>query len=157
MKPRQHILDDLALLADSGNQVEVSISLPSDRPGVLRVLGERNPSPTTRLRAARPLTTAGIPTRINVAPLQPHSPAFAELLADSAHIVWVDWAQHTSGFRDLYRAHGWRPSTRAEVEAFADELRDRMGADRVRVGAAQFRHPRWSSRPALLPLFGSTS
>ncbi|MGI8553970.1 MAG: radical SAM protein [Dehalococcoidia bacterium] len=139
----QHILDDLDLLAALGDKLEVAISIPSDRPDVLRILGTRNPSVATRLWAARRLLQAGIPTRISVAPLQPHTPQFVDLLAESGATVWVDWSQHTSCFASVYQEHGWSIPSRAAVEAFAAQLRSRVGDSRVRVGTAQFRSAHW--------------
>jgi hypothetical protein len=135
---------DPDLLARLGPKVEVGISIPTDREDVTRVFGRENPSLALRFQTARDLVAAGIPTRIHVAPLQPHTPAFADRLADAAHWFWLDWHAHPeAGFRPQYAAHGWRPSSPQDVAEFADQLQARAGAARVRFGQAHFAD-RWA-------------
>lgn len=87
------------------------------------LFSRQNPSLAQRFRAAHELVASGIPTRIHVAPLQPHTSAFAERLADAAHWIWLDWHIHPeAGFPALYAAHGWHPSSPEDVAAFAEQL-----------------------------------
>jgi DNA repair photolyase len=130
---------DIDLLRRLGDRVEVGISIPSDREDVKAVFGRQNPSLTQRFQVAHDLVAAGIPTRIHVAPLQPHTPAFIERLADAAHWVWLDWHAHMeAGFSALFAAHGWCPSSPQDVATFAEQLHDRMHPARVRVGQTHF-------------------
>jgi len=135
----QLVCRDIDLLQRLGNRVEVGISIPTDREDVKAVFGRQNPSLAQRFQAARELVAAGVPTRIHVAPLQPHTPAFAERLADAAHWIWLDWHAHLeAGFPALYAAHGWHPSSPEDVAAFAEQLRGHIQPGRVRIGQAHF-------------------
>jgi DNA repair photolyase len=130
---------DIDLLQQLGNQVEVGISIPSDREDVKAVFGRQNPSLAQRFQAARELVAAGIPTRIHVAPLQPHTTAFAERLHGAAHWIWLDWHVHReAGFSALYTAHGWSPSSPQDVAALAEQLHCHVDPGRVRAGQAHF-------------------
>lgn len=139
------ILRDLDVLQQLGNKVEVGISIPTDREDVKRVLQPQNPSIEFRFEAAQRLMRAGIPTRIHVAPLeQPYTQDFPARLAEAAHWVWIDWHYHLeAGFEPIYAANGWKLSTPADAQAFADRLQARMGSARVRVGQPYFAN-RWS-------------
>ena len=139
------VLRDLDVLQQLGDKVEVGISIPTDREDVKAIFGRRNPSLARRFAAAHQLMNAGVPTRIHVAPLQPHSSAFAARLSEAAHWVWIDFHSHFgAGFAPRYAAHGLAYSTPADAMAFADELRRYMGAARVRVGQAHFAD-RWAA------------
>lgn len=139
------VIRDIDLLQQLGDKVEVGISIPTDRADVAAVTGRRNASIARRFAAARTLRDAGIATRIHVAPLEPHSEAFVDRLADAAHWVWVDFHIYTSGYVATYVDHGWAPSTPADAESFAAALRLRMGSDHVRVGQAHFAD-RWRDK-----------
>lgn len=133
------VCDDLDLLRRLGPKVEVGISIPTDRDDVIALFERRNPSLAQRFAAARDLVAAGIPTRIHVAPLQPHTPDFPARLAGAAHWVWVDHHGHPSvGFGALYRTHDWRPSRPEDAEAFAEQLRRHLPPTRARVGRPHF-------------------
>jgi DNA repair photolyase len=130
---------DIDLLRRLGHQVEVGISIPTDHQDVTAVVGRQNPALAHRLQAARELVAAGIPTRIHVAPLQPHTATFAARLTEAAHWIWLDWHAHPeAGFPAVYAAHGWRPSSPQDVAAFAEQLGDRMHPARVRMGRPHF-------------------
>lgn len=67
------VLRDLDLLAPLAerNLAQVNISLCSLDVGLLRALEPRTSAPAARLRAMRELTSAGVPTRVMVAPVIP--------------------------------------------------------------------------------------
>src|SRR5262249_42295232 len=122
-----------------GDKVEIGISIPTDREDVRAVTGRRNPSIRLRFQAAAELVRAGVPIRIHVAPLEPHSADFAARLADAANWAWIDWHQHAgAGFRPLYAAQGWAVSTPGMAESFADEVRRHAESHLVRVGQEHF-------------------
>lgn len=136
---------DADVLRHLGDRVEVGVSVPSDREDVKRALAPRHPSIACRFDAVRTLAASGIPTRVHVAPLAPHTPDFPARLADVAPWIWLDWhAHHAIGYGEAFVARGWRPSTPDDVARFADGLRARMGDARVRVGQPHFAD-RWAA------------
>jgi DNA repair photolyase len=134
------VLRDLELLRAFGRRVEVGISIPTDREDLRRALDPKCPSVKRRLQAAHTLREAGVPVRIQVAPMQPHTDAFAERCAQAADWVWIDYPLHFRlGFPDVYRRLGIEEWLRREtVVAAADRWRDALGADRVGIGRAEF-------------------
>lgn len=139
------VLRDIDVFQQLGDKVEVGISIPTDREDVKAVFGRHNPSLKRRFAAAEVLVEAGIPVRIHVAPLQPHTSDFAAKLAEAGNWIWLDWHQHSAvGFPRLYEEHGWSPSTPHDAEVLAEQLRARLGAARVRIGQSHFAD-RWKT------------
>ncbi|MBI3967791.1 MAG: radical SAM protein [Chloroflexi bacterium] len=129
---------DLDVLQQLGARVEVGVSVPTDRDDVRAVLGRHNLPVERRLQALRRLEEHGIPTRVHVAPLQPHTPDFAARLADCAHWVWIDWHQYTPGFAPLLSANGWSASTPVQARRLADRIAQLVGPERVGLGQPAF-------------------
>ncbi len=133
------VLDDLELLRGFGPRVEVGISLPTDREDLRRKLDPKNPPVQARLETCRRLRAAGVPVRLQVAPMQPHSEDFPRLAGEVADRVWIDFPCHLRVVRPAYAAAGldeWLQPERvlAEVERW----REVLGADRVAVGREGF-------------------
>jgi len=128
---------DIDVLRRLGGRVRVSMTIESDRDEVRRLLTPSAPPYAARLRAVRELREAGIASQIAVSPLLPHSPAFAQLLAETAPRVIVDdffRGDGSAGRRsrslrmpEAYEAAGWSEwySPSAADDLFR-QLRKRM-------------------------------
>jgi DNA repair photolyase len=134
------ILDDVDLLCAFGDRIEVGISIPTDREDLRRALDPKCPSAERRLQTARELREAGVPVRIQVAPMQPHSDAFPQRCAAAADWVWIDYPlHHRLGFPESYRALGIEPWLRRDtIAAAAEQWRAALGPDRIGFGRADF-------------------
>jgi DNA repair photolyase len=141
------ILEDLELLRAFGPRVEVGISIPTDREDLRRALDPKCPSAERRLRTARELRAAGVPVRIQVAPMQPHTDAFPGRCAAAADWVWIDYPLHFRlGFPVTYRQLGIEAWLQRETIAEAvDRWRAELGTERVGFGRADF--ARRANRP----------
>ena len=108
---------DLDLIAGMAaqNLVSVSISVTSLDPGLARILEPRAASPQRRLRTVRTLAGAGVPVRVNLAPVIPfiNEPeieaivdAAAEAGAKNAHytVVRLPW-EVSPLFEEWLQAH----------------------------------------------------
>jgi len=141
------ILEDLDLLRAHHPRLEVGISVPSDLEEVRRRMDPKNPPVAARLETCRRLREAGVPVRLHVAPLQPHSDDFPRLAGEVADWVWIDFPCHLRVARPAYAAQGMAEYLAREwVERQADRWRAVLGADRVGFGQADF------SRRSLAPL-----
>jgi DNA repair photolyase len=138
------VLEDLDLLQELGDRIAVGISLPSDLEQVRRRMDPRNPPVAARLDACRRLREAGVPVRLHVAPLQPHSPDFPRIAGEVADRVWIDFPCHLRVARPAYEARAMGEYlSRRWVERQADRWREALGPDRVGFGQADFsRRPR---------------
>ncbi len=133
------ILDDLDLLRSFGRRIEVGISLPTDREDLRRMLDPKNPPVAKRLATCRALRDAGIPVRLHVAPLQPHTPDFPRIAAEVADWVWIDHPQHLRLVAPAYRAAEIPEALAAPwVCAAYKEWRSVLGPERVGFGQADF-------------------
>jgi DNA repair photolyase len=134
------ILEDLELLRAFGRRVEVGISIPTDREDLRRALDPKCPSAARRLETAQALRAAGVPVRVQVAPMQPHTEAFPERCGAAADWVWIDFPLHFRlGFPATYRELGidaWL--SRDTVAAAAEEWRAILGPERVGFGQGDF-------------------
>jgi len=89
-----------------------------------------NPTIQVRLRTARALKRAGMPVRIHVAPVSPHSDNFVHLLAECSDWIWMDLLTDTKeNFRNLYLSQGWdywltKDAAKEEAENFIKVLGD---------------------------------
>jgi DNA repair photolyase len=140
------ILEDLDLLRDLGPRIEVGISLPSDLETVRRRLDPKNPPVDSRLRAAKALKEAGIAVRLQVAPIQPHSPDFPQRAAEAAHWIWIDHTAHLRISAPAFAEAGFEQVLSRDwvAEQFACWL-DALGPEKVGYGQAQFSR-RWRDR-----------
>lgn len=131
--------EDIDLLQDLAPRVEVGVSLPSDLEEVRRRLDPANPPVRARLDLCRRLREAGVPVRLQVAPMQPHSPDFPRIAAEVADWVWIDYPCHLRVVRPVYEESGldeWlSPDHIARV---ADTWRTVLDERRLGFGQADF-------------------
>ena len=133
------LLEDLDLLRELESRIEVGISVPSDLEEVRRRMDPKNPPVAARLETARRLKAAGVPVRLHVAPLQPHSDDFPRLAGEVADWVWIDFPCHLRVARPAYRERGMEEYlSRDWVERQAERWREVLGPERVGLGQAAF-------------------
>jgi DNA repair photolyase len=143
------ILEDLELLQEFGTRIEVGISLPTDDEGLRRRLDPKNPPVPARLNTCRKLREAGVPVRLQVAPLQPHTDAFPSVAAEVADWVWIDYPCHRRVLEPVYGREGIEHAASEEwVLEQAERWHAVLGDARLGVGRDAFsrRAPR-SCRP----------
>ncbi|MBI4305441.1 MAG: hypothetical protein HY678_03890 [Chloroflexi bacterium] len=148
------VLRDIDLYQQLRGRVEIGISLPSDREDVRRALDPRNPPVRARLEALMALRRAGIPVRLQVSPVLPHSESYPQTAAEAADWVWMDWLQHRRVGGGALNALGWGDYLRKEfVLALTESWRHALGDHRVGLGREWFaarwdgtRAARWLSR-----------
>jgi hypothetical protein len=108
----------------------------------------KNPPIAARLDACRKLRDAGIPVRLHVAPLQPHSEDFPRIAAEVADWVWIDYPCHLSVAGPAYRQRDMGDYlSRSWVERQAEKWRVVLGEARVGVGQTAFARRTRSLRP----------
>lgn len=133
------ILEDLDLLRDLRDRVEVGVSIPTDLEEVRRRLDPKNPPVRARLETCRRLREAGIPVRIHVAPMQPHSPEFPKLAGEVADWAWLDPPAHLRLARPAYQAAGVEEALSPDwARRQFDAWRSALGEERVGFGQADF-------------------
>lgn len=151
------LLDDLDLLRSFGERIEVGVSLPSDREDVRRRLDPKNPPVRARLELCRRLREAGVPVRLQVAPMQPHTEAFPRIAGEVADWVWIDFPCHARVVRPVYREHGleaWLDPARVQREV--ERWKAILGPERVGFGMAEFsRRARRAPSPPAPPRNGT--
>lgn len=133
------VLEDLDLLREFGARIEVGISLPTDLEEVRRRLDPKNPPVNARLEACRRLREAGVPVRLHVAPMQPHSDDFPRIAGEAADWVWIDHPCHLRVIRPVYEEHGLEDWLSPEAAVRATERwRAVLGEERVGYGQPDF-------------------
>jgi DNA repair photolyase len=133
------VLEDLDLLRGFGSRIEVGISIPSDLEEVRRRMDPKNPPVAARLETCRRLRQAGVPVRLHIAPMQPHSDEFPAVAAEVADWVWIDFPLHLRVAGPAYRERGMEAYlSRDWVERQADRWREALGEARVGFGQADF-------------------
>ena len=141
------VLEDLELHRSFGERIEVGISLPTDLEEVRRRLDPKNHPVRARLETCRRLREAGVPVRLHIAPMQPHSDDFPRIAGEVADWVWIDYPCHLRVVRPVYEEQGlkeWLAPDR--VARQADRWREILGEDRVGFG-----QPSFSRRAVRLP------
>ena len=94
------------------------------------------------LDTARGRPAAGVPVRLQVAPMQAHSDDFPRLAGEAAHWVWIDHAGHLRVAGPAFRAAAPEALSRAWVEEQVARWRKELGPERVGYGQADFAR-RW--------------
>lgn len=147
---------DIDALLRLGSRVRVSMTLETDRDDVRRLLTPSAPPYAARLKALRELAAAGVAVQAAVSPLLPHTPAFAEQLAEAAPRVVLDdffrgdgsggRRSERLGMRELYARAGFGDwYAPKKLDELAARLRELMPPEAVTVSAEGFAPP-----PALL-------
>ncbi|MFC5403125.1 SPL family radical SAM protein [Cohnella soli] len=143
---------DIDVLSRLGDRVRVSMTVETDREDVRRIIAPSSPPLAARWRVLRQLREAGIDTQVAVSPILPHTPAFAEKLADVAPRIVVDdyfrgdgsggKRSAALGMKELHNKNGWiewyDPSV---ADKLLNALVKLIGREAVGAGADGFAPP----------------
>lgn len=131
---------DLDVLSEVADRVLVGVSIPTDLDEVRKLVEPTTPSIPRRFETARALREAGIRVRIHVAPLLPHSDAFARTVASGADRVWVDCPDPaTPRWGALCDLLGWRDGLDPRTfERFYERVCAVAGDERTGLGRDTF-------------------
>jgi DNA repair photolyase len=134
---------DIDLLKRLGRRVMVSVTVETDRDDVRRAITPTSPSVDRRLECLRRLSEAGIETQAAISPLLPcNVERLASLVASSANRAVVDTLvdgdgaggrrSNELGMPGILEHAGYAGWMSSDTHVrLLDELRIRMGADRV--------------------------
>jgi DNA repair photolyase len=146
------VVRDIDLLLQLNGRLRVSMTVETDREEVRKIVSPSAPPLAARFKALRQLRDAGIDTQAAVSPLLPHTPDFAQLLANTAPRVVVDdffsgdgsggRRSELLGMKQLFEQNGWiswyDPTV---IGKFVTNLRQIMPEEAIGVNAIGFAPP----------------